>query len=559
MSPNVQEAERPRKRSHDEYAAEDGAAKENGTNGAHNPAYPSNPTSTAQQQPPKRKRLTAAEKAAKADEEAKKKQEREDARLQKLAEKARAEKEKQAAKEAKQQERDEKRKKKEEEERRVREEKEAKERRAREEKEKKERSQLRLQAFFTKPTTPKKDAASAGTGAAGIGAAAGADAAGGRGGAEASPIAVRPAKKDAKAERTEYERMFQPFFVKEHVRMARSRPLLDSEAEEAKARILDEYVSGARGYDDALVRPFRPLEALQLPAKPRRAGKAHPPVRAVMEELQRGSSAAALETLRGIPMKLIYFRQDVRPPYFGTLTCAPHELGQPRLRRAGRRPCERVLELQYDYDSEAEWQDDEPGDDLDDVDDEEEDLDEDDDMEEFLDDSEDAGVARRIFANGMEPESTGVCFEGGEGGSVREGMRGYRMEVILGSLDQKASIDPFATHYWSPPKKAAKMPPPPPPKNAQPKNAFAALKAGDATTTAAPTPAVQIPKPELLPDFRKAVLANQKLSKGAIVEVLGLQFDGLSKAETRAMLEYVAEKGAGKGKVWELKEVKEVV
>lgn len=40
----------------------------------------------------------------------------------------------------------------------------------------------------------------------------------------------------------------------------------------------------------------------------------------------------------------------------------------------------------------------------------------------------------------------------------------------------------------------------------------------------------------------------------AIVEVLGLQFEGLSKAETKAMLEYVAEKGQGKGKVWELRE-----
>ena len=54
------------------------------------------------QPPAKRKRLTPAEKAAKADEEAKKKKEREELRQQKLAEKARLEKEKQAAKEARQ-------------------------------------------------------------------------------------------------------------------------------------------------------------------------------------------------------------------------------------------------------------------------------------------------------------------------------------------------------------------------------------------------------------------------------------------------------------------------
>lgn len=63
----------------------------------------------------------------------------------------------------------------------------------------------------------------------------------------------------------------------------------------------------------------------------------------------------------------------------------------------------------------------------------------------------------------------------------------------------------------------------------------------------------QIKNPELIPEFKEAVLANRKLSKLAIVEVLGLQFEGLSKAQTKAMLEYVAERGHGKGKVWELK------
>ena len=49
------------------------------------------------------------------------------------------------------------------------------------------------------------------------------------------------------------------------------------------------------------------------------------------------------------------------------------------------------------------------------------------------------------------------------------------------------------------------------------------------------------------------MLANQKLSKMAIVEVLAVRFEALSKAETKVMLEFVAEKGAGRGKVWELR------
>lgn len=478
MSPNVQEAEGTRKRSHDEYAAEDVASKA-GSDGAANPnceyqAYPASPSEGSSQltwsffpaihnrlgispetpddnhgmsdgstlsptrtpspspssadkpspattslpahpkpdNPAKRKRLTPAEKAAKADEEAKKKKEREESRQQKAAEKAaekaRIEKEKaeakaarqaekarreeaeQEAKAAKQQEREDKKRKKDEE-----------ERKAREEKERKERSQLKLQSFFKKPTTPKK----------------------------AAPAAVEekvsPKKGSSpRKEKTAYERMFQPFFVKQHVRVAWQRPWLDDEAAEAKTRILDEYVSGERAPAD--VAPFNPLEALQVPAKPRREGRTHPSVRAVMDELQE--NPAALEKLRRVPVKLICFRQDVRPPYCGTLTAIPQG-GELRLRRAARNPNGRVMELQYDYDSEAEWQDDEPGDDLDDLDDEEEEADDEDDMDGFLDDSEDAGVARRIFANEMEPESTGVCWDGDEGAAK---LKPYRMEVMLG-------------------------------------------------------------------------------------------------------------------------------
>lgn len=492
MSPNVQEAEGGRKRSHDEYADEvplkvngadgtvnvpnrayhtspfplghdlkanlamvpallarvsmtvdstdeslasltDGTAMPPRTSPSPNPhtiqAQPaapapttdsSNPANEKPDQPAaKRKRLTPAEKAARAEEEARKKKEREEARQQKLAEKARIEKEKAAAKAArqaekarreeaeqearavKQQERDEKRRKKEEE-----------ERRAREEKERKERSQLKLQSFFKKPSTPKAAAASPAPG----------------NDVDGSPSVTGSAKK----ERTPYERMFQPFFVKEHVRMARHRPWLDDETADAKARILDEYVSGDRGEADVL--PFKPLEALQVVAKPQRKGRSHPPVRDIMEELQTNPSA--LDKLRRIPMKLICFRQDVRPPYYGTLTAVPHQLGPAALARAARRPNGRVLELLYDYDSEAEWQDDEPGDDLDDMDDEEEDLDEDDDMDGFLDDSEDTGVARRVFAQSMEPVSTGPCWEGGD---VHPDLKAYRMEVILGA----SPLSPF--------------------------------------------------------------------------------------------------------------------
>jgi len=102
------------------------------------------------------------------------------------------------------------------------------------------------------------------------------------------------------------------------------------------------------------------------------------------------------------------------------------------MHRLARRTTDRRLPLDYDYDSEAEWQDEE-GEDVD-MDDDEEELDDEDDMDGFLDDSEDAGLARRVFANTMEPESTGICFENhyrlGPNRSVYE----HKMEFMHGTL-----------------------------------------------------------------------------------------------------------------------------
>lgn len=92
------------------------------------------------------------------------------------------------------------------------------------------------------------------------------------------------------------------------------------------------------------------------------------------------------------------------------------------------------------------------------------------------------------------------------------------------------------------------MPPPGPSPQAPTANPSASNPA-----SAPDDPKTQIKNPELIPEFKEAVLANRKLSKLAIVEVLGLQFEGLGKAQTKAMLEYVAERGHGKGKVWELR------
>jgi chromatin assembly factor 1 subunit A len=317
--------------------------------------------------------------------------------------------------EAAKQEKEEKRRRKEEEDRKLQ-----------EEKTKKERSQLTLGAFFkTAPATPTKVAPT--------------PAIKGITPQKASPTSTSPGKSQSN-----YELRFKPFFVKEHVRMAPYGGL-DDEKKANKARMLDEHIRGRGGV--AAQGPFDPVELFHIHPKPARRGRLHRAVRDIVRDLQSASQSfsdaatrAARDQLRRIPMKIISFSSDVRPPYYGTMTLHPQQLGPAKMVRAARRPITRRLELAYDYDSEAEWQDDELGEDLDDLDDDEDDADGDEGMDEFLDDSEDAGLLRRVFANSMEPESTGLCFENEQRRGPVPAIDKYKMEFILSELQQPCPI-----------------------------------------------------------------------------------------------------------------------
>ncbi|KAM3532912.1 hypothetical protein MY4038_003825 [Beauveria bassiana] len=503
----------------------------------------------------KRKKLSATEKEArekevnekkeqKEREAAQKKQERDEKAALKAAEKARQEEEKVA----RQREREEKRKKKEEEERLKAEQREEKkkqkeeeERRKEEEKEKKARAQPKLMSFFGPPSTPKKTA-------------------------HTNHLNSSPAKgaidsPDNTTRVTAYSKMFNPFFVREHTKMSSTIGNMDEETRESKSRLLDEFILGERKADVT----FNPVSLFALPGASKPRGKRHQQVRQIMEavqkEMERSGTAAAADLveaakkkLAGIPVKVIAFSQDVRPPYYGTVTRTPFALGQGNMKRVARRSATRLLQLDYDYDSEAEWQEEE-GEDLD-ADDDDEEVDDEDDMDGFLDDSEDAGLTRRTFGNTMEPESTGICFENENRKTSSQAATCHKMEIILDIFHKNASIDPFATSYWQPEPKAApvmtvttstaeKMPPPP-----TPANAFAALNAS--STESAP---VKIVKAEIMNDVKRAILQNKALSKVGIIDFIFQQFrDRASRTEVKNTLELVAEKKkAGKMNEWDLK------
>lgn len=362
------------------------------------------PTPSSSNPPAKRKRLTAAEKEEKEKEQAAKKKEREEKLAVKAAEKAKAEEEKAA----RAKEREEKRRKKEEEQQRIQ-----------DEKDRKARSQRTLNSFFA--GTPKKNTDKPPK--------------------TQTPVKDSPVKPITKPKKSQYEKMFHPFFVKENTRLASLGPQMDEETREAKARILDEFISGKRG-ENVATRPFNAVDLFAFPSKPAKRGKLHHPVRHIMEKVYQDTEksknpdearkiiAKARQKLAKIPVKVISFSQDVRPPYYGTMTFKQFALGQNNMSQVARNPIGKRLPLDYNYDSEAEWQEEE-GEDID-VDDDEEELDDEDDMEGFLDDSEDAGLSRRIFANTLEPESTGICFENHRRQGPNEVTFEHKMEFIHG-------------------------------------------------------------------------------------------------------------------------------
>lgn len=365
----------------------------------------------------KRKRQTAEEKETKERELVEKKREREEQANKKAAEKARQEEEKAA----RAKEREEKRKQKEEEDRlraEQREEKKRKkeeeQRRIQEEKDRKTRSQKKLNAFFKIPSTPKAD----GDGVSGV----------------VSPV------KDAKPAETEYDKLFKPFFVRDNTRLAHCATQMDQETKDAKSRMLDGFVTRQQddqGEGQGKIQSFNAMEHLCLPFKPSgRRGKIHHPVKHIMETASSaggpgGIAEGTQKKLARIPQKVIAFSQDVRPPYYGTITLKPFALGRDTISRLARKPTGRRLPLDYDYDSEAEWQEEEGEDvDLDDGDDEE--LNDEDDMDGFLDDTEDVGPSRRIFGSEMEPESTGICFENHVGLGPNRTVYEHKMEFMHG-------------------------------------------------------------------------------------------------------------------------------
>jgi chromatin assembly factor 1 subunit A len=437
------------------------------------------PTPSSSTQPPaKRRKLTPSETLEKAREKEAKEKEKAEKKAQKDEEKRVKD--------------EEKRKKAEEKEAKKRE-KELEEQRKEEAKLKKERSQMRLGAFFgAKPATPAKPSAPStavdctptlvSTARRKSLSLEPYDAVADQIRRSASPVhgtppqpAEAPKHSDtpAKPAISDYRKYFLPFQLPSHSSLAPTFKIPNPDDLAYWQGAFDDELhdpSFQEKVDLGLIEPTAVVDHMFRSETQGRRGLPVPNLRRLVDHIQGTStqpidltqdaqSPAPVHALQAIPRRHIQFEEDVRPAYFGTYT----KVTSPRtMRKAMLNPYSKPRkDTDYDYDSEAEWDEPEEGEDiLGDEDDEAESLGDADEMDGFLDDEDDALKNKRKMITGdLQPSCTGLCWENKENVIVQsiegddvsgtpQGMRGMRMGFLIPGFTGQ-TIDPFSAVYWS--------------------------------------------------------------------------------------------------------------
>lgn len=329
---------------------------------------------------------------------------------------------------------------------------------------------------------------------------------------------------------SDYQRYFQPFHIRQDVTVAPIHQFTrDESAIQTSTAIVDKVLSHPE--DDLPTSVCQRLDTV-LPAcasrrvKPR--GRTHPHTAKELISFLNAPPASINPyiLLKYVPRKHLQFAEDVRPAYNGTFTR--------RTRLTPRNPFKRDPEtFAYDYDSEAEWEIEPDGENLDDdsaADDEEGSMMGDSGDEEdraFLDDEDDENTTTAV------PEKTkvrsagkryvaplvamikGVCWEvdGVQNDEILASMKGV---VLL--FDEKgdvlpAPIDPLSSEYW-----AVEMPPPAPKVDSQ--MILKKVNGDGGVEVVKGTSKTKHPFADaLLGDFCKAIHGNND-NKAFLVEIL---------------------------------------
>ncbi|MCJ1258580.1 hypothetical protein MMC24_006413 [Lignoscripta atroalba] len=548
----------------------------------------------------KRRKVTATEKEAKRLEKQEKDGQRAKEKAKKLEEKRVKDVEKEEKKKAKEAERHLK-----DEEKRKRE----VERKAKEdEKAKKEKSQLRLNSFFSRPADPAAGSSRSPCNERGDPLSSRRSSIVSIDGVESlqSSRASSTSPKDVQG--SDYERNFPCFFLQSHTSLAPHNRFFGDEGVASACHKIDKglEINSTSSTHSAAENPhfdFRELvhsSPHKRSRRPRRylsvkdiVGRIHGTVDNPIDlsVSKTGTpTQRSVDMLKAVSTKYLRFAEDVRPPYIGTYTKIPPGQSMTRL---CRNPFSRSLpSTNYDYDSEAEWEEPGEGEDLDSEGEEELGEDDDaDDMEGFLDD-DDAGDGlgaasnkRRHIMGDLEPVCTGLCWEGAQTGKIpvsepRQAtidMRPFKLEVILEKI--QLPINPFSTSYWQHPNDlktiahspkrplATSMNPPRVPLHIIDRTnpiipgplLFPNLHSKPSNPSSSPAKPPSLPKriipPDLMDDFKKAIQGSD-LTKAGLVEILKKQFPKASKDAIKDTLGLVAQRVGIKeaDKVWVLRD-----
>lgn len=322
---------------------------------------------------------------------------------------------------------------------------------------------------------------------------------------------------------SDYEREFPPFFLKSHTTVAPPHRFeRDPEALAHVRQIVDTSLNKTPA-DEVL--PFRPSELFQFIPFHRRQSDPANTVRNIVMEIHKSEESSHLgqdltlessprpqDLLRKVTMKSLKFGEDIRPSYQGTYT---RPVSNSSVRKLSRNPYHRGLpETNYDYDSEAEWEEPEEGEELDSEEEDEGSDEGEDDLDGFLDDEDDAlaGGKRRPIVGDLEPVTTGIQWATD---GVKPETQVYQIQTISDAI--KFPIDPFSTVYWEKPKPVDQ-------------SAKAHAVAGDpfrlpalpGAAAAGPVPPFKAKRPfppDQLAEFKEAVEGSD-LSKIGLVEIL---------------------------------------
>ncbi|EMR10202.1 hypothetical protein PNEG_01475 [Pneumocystis murina B123] len=333
---------------------------------------------------------------------------------------------------------------------------------------------------------------------------------------------------------SDYEKCFIPFFVKQYTLLSSQHAFVRNPDERMTImKDMDMFLDS----DFSIMSPIEHLLSLFKikPALSFRHPKSHITVKYLLQKYEQSDSTEDLfNKLKIFPMKLLQFREDVRPPYYGTFSKSSFIL-------TPRNPFKTDEHLfNYNYDSEAEWIEEEEGEDIDNMDDSEEEEDaaalkEDEDDRDFLDDEGELNNTKKKVIINLIPSVKGLYWQHSDNIDTDdyELFKKFRMNSLL---DINLPINPYQD-YWSPESNS----------NNDAKLQNSTIKT--ISSVLSPKPSLHFPQ-DSLPSFLKIIQGSTQ-TKVLLVETLRQKFSDISKQAIQWKLSTVARRnGKGVNNTW---------